>query len=215
MNEEFNGSVAEETKNTYKLSLKREEPSKTDNKPVDNTDETKESFASDLTMNKEINNQVEMHNDTFFYANPNPNVPEPVIKQKNFKVTPVMLLAAIVVIMLSIIIVKETFYAGDSRLDGSYSLASSELNGMTITNDQLKARGYEPDEITLELEDDNCTFHIGEKTDECKYEVDGSDITITKGSLTFYGEVNYTEETVTVDVEGFNMTFEKDGEEEA
>ena len=35
------------------------------------------------------------------------------------------------------------------------------------------------------------------------------------GKTTLYGEVNYTEKTVTVDVEGYYMTFEKDGEEDA
>ena len=219
MNEEFNGSV-EETKSTYKLSLKHEEEPKTDDKSedsaVEKTVEITEKLSSDYAMNNEINNQIEMHNDTFFYANPNPSVPEPVIKQKNFKVTPVMLLAAIVVILLGAIIIKETFHKDNSRLEGSYSLASSELNGRTISNDLLKARtGCNPDEITLELEDDNATFSIGEKKDKCKYEVDGSEMTITKGSLTFYGEVNYTEKTVTVDVEGFNMTFAMDGDEEA
>lgn len=218
MNEGFDGSV-EETKSTYKLSLKHEEEPKTEEKSddsaVEKTVETTEKLSSDYAMNNEINNQIEMHNETFFYANPNPVVPEPVIKQKNFKVTPVMLLAAIVVILLGAIIVKEAFHKDNSRIEGYYSLVSSELNGMTITNNDLKARGFEPDEISLEINDDNAIFHIGDKTDDCSYEVDGSEMTFTMGKTTLYGEVNYTEKTVTVDVEGYYMTFEKDGEEDA
>ena len=216
MNEEFNGSVEEKKNNKSTLSMKQEEKTEELSNPDDKTEELK----SNLAINEEKNNQIEMLNETFFYANPKPNpnqnrdLQDVVVKKKNNQMSPILILAALAVIVMGIVALRNAFHEDHSDIEGTYNFVSAELNGVSLSKSQLVARGLDANDVSLEIEDDMATVSIGNKVDDCELEVDGNDITLTKGKQELSGVVNKSEETVTIEAEGVYLVFEKDGEEE-
>lgn len=217
MNEENFGSATNETTNVHKMSLKKEEP-------INESDVKNENEDSSLSMVTEKLVQSNPSEDHFFYASPNTpekkyyNTPDVetdvIIKEKGIHINPIVFLAAVVVAVLAIIVIKDMLHKEPGTLNGEYDFSYVEADGKEMDGAELLAWGVDATDMAITIDGDKAEIYVDGSGVECDFLVDGDEFTIsgkTKSGETqeMHGEIDLYEETVTLNMDTGNVVFEK------
>ena len=129
--------------------------------------------------------------------------------KKQIRLNPVLVLVSLLVLIMGVIVSIDMLKKEPGTLEGAYKFTYAEASGKTMTQSQLRARGLNSANLCLEIGGDKAKVSLDENLADCDYTVDGDEIIITKGEKVLKGEVDLIEETVTLEMDGADLIFEK------
>ena len=140
------------------------------------------------------------------YGGPMAGDPAPITKKKNSLSIVVIIVAALLVAL----VVGWMLGIFRSRPeDGTYDFVRAEMNGISVTTEQLKNMGLNVDDFTIKIKGGKATMTFLNQKGTCDVEISGSTIRFYDSYREYSGNIDTDKGTISIEQNGTKLIFEK------
>ena len=132
--------------------------------------------------------------------------PAPVPQKKN-SISVVVIVVAALLVALVVGWMLGIFRSGPD--DGTYEFVRAEMNGISVTTEQLKSMGMNVDDFTIKIKGDKATMTFLNQKGTCDVEINGSDIRFYDSYQEYKGKIDTEKGTISIEQNGTKLIFEK------